>query len=144
MSTRKPSDDDFHMGIAFMAASLSDHFKAAVLVDLAGNMRVVTEKPPRQVALLEKHMLDPALHLLSSSRCGDQFGSLYITYTPSYDCSLIIANYAVGRLVYHESEPLDEKSENMFANSSIELRKHHGNMNWIKDQIFLLRSRDIF
>lgn len=144
MSARKPSEDDFHMGIAFMTASFSDHFKAAVLVDPMGNMYVGLEKPPRQVAILEKHMLDPALYLLSSLKCGDQVGNLYLTYTPSYDCSLIIANYAVRRLVYHESEPMDEKSENMFVNSSIELRKHQGNMSWIKDQIFLLRSRDIF
>lgn len=144
MSQRKPSDDDFHMGMAFMTASFSEHFKAALLVDIMGNMHVGLEKPPRQVALMEKHMLDPALSLLSSMRGGDQVGSLYLTYTPSYDCSLMMANYAVKRIVYHESEPLDDKSENMFANSSIELRKHQGNMSWIKDQIFLLRSRDIF
>lgn len=144
MSRKKPADDDFRMGIAFMTASLSEGFKAAVLVDPVGNMRVGSEKPPRQVALLEKHMLDPALHLLSSMKCCDQAESLYLTYTQSYDCSLMIANYVVKRVIYHESEPLDERSENMFFNSNIELAKHHGNMNWIKDHIFLLHSRDIF
>lgn len=145
MNSQRLSDHDYFMGLAWMASVRSKQAKSALFVD--NNNVLHTTINNKANALLpddDKFNLDASICLLNTINSLSCSGTLYLTYTPDANTILILLNSLVKKVVYYETEAVNTDIDNLCSNANLIFVKYEGNLNWMKDYIYLLKHSDIF
>lgn len=147
MSKRKKefvSKDDYYMGLAFIAAATSSTIKPQGAILVNAEDRVVgmgrTEAPTN---LENEHLIHAEMNsILNVGKA--EYGTLYVTHTPCYNCIMAILASKIKRVVYFENKKLDDNSQNVINVSHTQIVKYTGNINWMRDYLKTLKIQDIF
>ncbi len=128
-------DNDYFMGVAFISIYRANHQNCMICVDAHDNFKVCTGS-------IDDDSLLPHLFLASTTSYGNPT-SVFLTYTPDYLCVQMLANSGVKKIIFYQTLILEDFIFSFCSAQGIEIKKFNGNLNWIRDHIFYLRSKDI-
>lgn len=131
------ADDDFYMGLALMSASGSRTDRCVLSVDDSDRIQIFladrTEPSPPRTPHFAAFQSTPRKSVKW----------VYMTYLPSPEAVGDVISMGASRLVYLGSSELLAEAGMLFS-SSMEIVDYRGNLHWLRDRIFCLRSKDIF
>lgn len=131
------ADDDFYMGLALMSASGSKSERCVLYVDDSDRIHIFLADKTESSPPCTPHFV------AFQSAPKKSVKWVYMTYLPSPEAVGDIIYSGASRLVFlGSSEPLAYAG--MLLSSSMEIVDYRGNLHWLRDRIFCLRSKDIF
>lgn len=138
MAKKDIKQDDYWMSMAFMAAALSKSSlqQGAVIVGA-------------DQSLLAFCCDDDLIHaeikaLLQTSFRAYTNPTIYITHTPCKSCLTAIIAAKIKRIVYFQTETLEEELIPLIQNFNLICEEFKGNLNWIRDYMKILEGQHIF
>lgn len=145
MQFKRLNDDDYCMGLAFMASIKSKDAKIALFFD---SNKVIHLCPNREPIVMDTDndafRISSETYLFSNLKINNPNGVLYLTYTPDLQSMLFVVNCLVKKVVYYETETVNNETEQLCTGANIILQKYEGNLYWLKDYIYLMQQSDIF
>jgi len=145
MEIQRLKNDDYHIGIALLSSVKSKQRKIALFCDTSNIIYISSENRPKGISSdQDVFVLEPEIYLFTSLKIFDVSGILYLTYTPLFESLIILANSLVKKIVYIETEVINNEVEQLCLSANIDLQKYDGNLHWIKDYIFLIQQAEIF
>ena len=131
------ADDDFYMGLALMSASGSKTDRCVLSVDDSDRIHIFLADRTDSSPPCTPHFA------AFQSAPPNSVKWVYLTYTPSPEAVGDIVCSGASRLVYLGSgDP--SLGASTLASSPLEMVNYRGNLHWLRDRIFCLRSKDIF
>jgi len=131
----KVRDNDYYMGIALLSASRTTHGKCILFVDYFDNFNICTGES-------EKDSLDPELFMASTTGIPE-CKEVFFTYTPDYKSIQMLANSYVKKIIFFQTLKINDEVISLCSTLEIEIFAYVGNLNWMRDYIFFMRSKDI-
>lgn len=131
-------DDDYFMGMALMSAARVKTERCMLAVDDLNCIHIGFGELLDREAPSSPHFAMMLSCRNRSVRC------VYSTFTPSRDALGDLTLAGVARIVYFKTCELDNLCEKNLLISNLQTVEYQGNLNWLADRIFWLRSRDIF
>ena len=132
--SRLIAEDDYYMGIALLSCSRTIHGKSILFVDDFENYHVCTGE--------HENSLDPE-YFMASTHGLPKCKSIFLTYTPNSNSIKMLANTDVKKIIFFQTENIEEDTISLCSNINIDICKYKGNIHWMRDYIFFMRSKDI-
>jgi hypothetical protein len=67
----------------------------------------------------------------------------FFTYTPDYKSIQMLANSYVKKIIFFQTLKINDEVISLCSTLEIEIFAYVGNLNWMRDYIFFMRSKDI-
>lgn len=144
MQFKRLNDDDYCMGLAFMASIRSNDAKIGLFCDANNIIHLCQDNQPSHIlSENEAYKLSPDHYLFAMCNFKSH-GILYLTYNPDFSTVLFLTTTLVKKIVYYATENVNIEIENLCQNANITLQKYDGNLFWLKDYIHMMQESDIF
>lgn len=131
--------NEYWMGMAYMFASRSPSFNAALIVDMEGELvNYCCEKK-----ILENN-IEITCDIAAIVNCSKplQCASLYMTTTPTeVTAKVVLAKHGLRRIVYYPKKEISDQTKALLDGVYAELVPYAGSFGWIRDCV---RALDYF
>lgn len=140
-------NDDYWMGVALMiASSPSSVFNEGCVILDSNNCMLGVGFDSLPVGLSDSytkadHIVHAEMNAIANCKSSIFNGTVYITYTPCYNCLLTLVTVKVRKVVYFSTGQLDIESKDLVDKVGLKIEEFKGNLNWIRDYI---QSLDVF
>lgn len=139
--------DDYWMGMAlFYAAGSRTAGRQQGAVIVGANFEPLgwgMDGPPKCMPDCE-HVLHAEMNALFNAKIPAAGGSIYITHSPCYDCTLAILAANIKRIIYLANRPLDSAALDAVRNAYAQIDEFRGNLYWMRDHLMTLDTLGIF
>jgi len=126
-------DKDYYMGLALMSASRTDNGKSILLVDNFDNFTICTGD--------NENIIEPECFLAATSK--NSYASAFFTYTPNVKSVKLLSITGVKKIIFFQTSSIEDDVVSVSSSMEIELENFNGNIHWMRDYIFFMRSKDI-
>lgn len=126
-------EKDYYMGLALLSAARTITGKSILLVDDYGNFTVCTGD--------SENILEPEYFLAAT--CKNTYTSVFFTYSPNIKSVKILAISGIKKIIFFQTSDIEDDVVTACSSMEIDLEIFHGNIHWIRDYIFFMRSKDI-
>lgn len=136
--------DDYWMGMAFWAATLSRSPKrhGAVIVSEGRPVILAGDTPPKSAP--DADFYRPAERVAVNEFDNQPGACIYLTYTPEPEGLIEVFASDIRRVVYFPTSPIDRVCKEMASQFYCHLIEFTGNLNWMRDHLAALKSEGVF
>jgi len=131
--------DDFYMGLTFIAAEGGESEKCCLF--LLGDGSMVLSHGDHVVA--SNHEIDPISHLAVGQGIPSGAEVVFFNYTPCENTVVLLIYFGIKRIVFFPNNKDESVKILSIPGCAAEITSYVGNLNWLRDRIFFLRSNEI-
>lgn len=134
-------NDDYWMGVAFMiASSPSSIFNEGCIIVNSNNeiISVGFDSLPNGLDgnySKSDHVVHAEMNAITQCKVSIFNSTVFITYTPCYNCVLTLVAAQVRKIVYFSTGKLDAESRDLIDKIAFKVEEFKGNLNWMRDYI---------
>lgn len=132
--------DDFYIGLAFMAAEGGESGRCCIF--LLGDGSMIVSHGDSLATI--KHEIDPISHLAVGQGIPTVAEAVFFNYTPCEQSIIALVYSGIKRIVFFPNDKNESEKITSIKGCNAEIVAYSGNLNWLRDRIFFLRSNEIF
>jgi hypothetical protein len=131
--------DDFYMGLVFIAAEGGESDRCCLFLLADGSM--VLSHGDFMAA--SKHEIDPISHLAFGQGIPATAEAAFFNYTPCEKSVMSLVYSGIKRIVFFPNNNDESARISAMPGCVADITAYVGNLNWLRDRIFFLRSNEI-